>query len=70
MTTYSPPPPGSELAMSESLLSDHDVQSMSVDELSDFLESKGIDEEDTTELASKLFSSLYPLSIACQFVYV
>lgn len=40
--------------MSESLLKDHDVHSMDVEELSDFLESKGIEEADTAELASKL----------------
>ena len=42
-----------EADMTESLLND-DVQSMTVDDLSDLLESKGIDVEDTIELASKL----------------
>ena len=40
--------------MSESLLKEHDVHSMNVEELSDFLESKGIEEADTAEFVSKL----------------
>ena len=36
-----------------------DVQSMDIDDLSEFLESKDIDIEDTLELASKLLSSLH-----------
>ena len=58
-----------EAGMTELLLND-DVQSMSVDDLSDFLESKGIDAEDTIELASKLVAYRLHLAIMCGAHYL
>ena len=54
MTTFPPPSETTFVrgSMSESLLKEHDVHSMDIEELSDFLESKYIDEADTAELVS------------------
>ena len=52
--------------MSESLFKD-DVHSLDVEELSDFLESKGIEEADTAELVSKSLHIAFMYFIACHF---